>query len=211
MKKLAMVLIVLALSWGTVEAFTYVTPLGITIKATTATINQYNTHWANWEGPVFPKRPGAHPSWSPYRIGPKWATIDWDQVDRMYLELSDKYGVTGSPSTLVIKIYPLNYACHDESSYPYSYEFSYPDYGCIDGIYPDTNTIIIHLGDDPGQLWKYSLNASFCATALDWELFHYFLYWKGDGCWWDEFNLVCQAKYRAPSNTCLFPLPEEIE
>jgi len=202
MRSIKLLLILLLLFVVTdAQAFTFRTPLGITIKAKDTTVSQYNAHWACYEGPYFPKRP-THPNANLYRIGPKWANIDWSIIDDYYLLLSDKYNEAGHPESLVIWIYPLNYNCKDESSYPYSYEFSYPDYGCIDGIYPNANTIVIHLGDDPGQLWDYSLNNPFCATALDWEMFHYFLYWKGDSCWWDEFNPACQAKYRAPSELC---------
>jgi hypothetical protein len=196
-------MIVLALATNA-GAFRIVTPLGITITATSETVKQYNRHWACYSNaPIFPKRPDFFEDVDLDRIGPLWKNINWTVIDEFFLLLQDKYNAPrADPRTLVIVIRELDYGCKDESSYPYSYEFSGYGYRCIDGVYPSENVIAIHLGDDPGQPWEYSINKPFCGTALDWELFHYFLRSKGDSCWWDEFNPACQQKYRSPSGLC---------
>jgi len=173
MKKLAMVLIALALSWGTAGAFTKVTKLGITVTAADSTMAQYNAHWKK----LWPTTTGTN-------IGPKWIYINWNALDIQYMELSKAYGITRDPRFLRIVIMPLDYSCTDESSAPYNYEFSCPDYACIDGM-QDGSTIYIHLGDDPAQFWskmigglKYTWDRPFCYTAYSHELCHWF---KGNG------------------------------
>jgi hypothetical protein len=188
-------------AWG----FETQTPLGIRIIADDWVKQQYNYHWWSFEsqviGPVvFPFRSGIYKNYK--RIGPRWKNIEWSRIDDFFRLLRQKYGVYPDPTQLIIRIMPIDYACIDESSFPYSYEFSGYGYACIDGVFPSANEIVIHLGDDPGQEWKYAWTKPFCGTALDWELFHYFLRWKGDPCWWDEFNPACQVKYQGVSELC---------
>ena len=51
-------------------------------------------------------------------------------------------------------------------------------------VYDSDNKVVIHLGDDPGQLW--GPYRPFCGTALEHELNHYFLFWKDDLQWGSE-------------------------
>jgi hypothetical protein len=187
-------------------AFTIYTPLGIRIIASDATVAQYNAHWATWDKDpdviLFPKRPGIFPYYKQYKGGPKWVNIDWSVIDDWFTLLRGKYQSYPNPRALTIQIKPLNYNCVDESGFPYSYEYFQSGYGCIDGQLWNANLINIHLGDDSGLEWWGKMNRPFCATALDWEMRNYFLYWKGDGCWWDEFNPACDSHYRDAHEMC---------
>jgi len=188
-----------------VHAWYTITPLGITITATRETVKQYNRHWCTYSPEVvtFPKRPGVFKYYKDYKIGPRWENIDWSVIDGYFRLLSKKYDSYPNPSFLTVRIDPLDYSCIDESGFPYSYEFRFPGYGCIDGIFPNPNLIVIHLGDDPGQEWEYTLNRPFCATALDWEFSHYFLYWRGDPCWNNEWDPICLGRRKDIHELCL--------
>jgi len=91
--------------------------------------------------------------------------------------------------------------CKDVESPEYPKEFLIRNWGqwvCVDGGYFYwTNTILIHLGDDPGQ----GENA-FCQTALGYELGHAFLKNLQDECWYYEFEQGCPQKYIGPGDLC---------
>jgi len=164
-------------------AWEFTTPLGIRIRASQATINQYNKHWAVFPDTVFPLRKTPSLDVEVESLGPKWETIDWEIVDQFYSLLYEKHGSPSraDPTKLILSIKPVAYQCwgnHDTTSYDFA---SY--YGCIDGLYASNNRIVIFLGDDPGQLWWGSTAKPFCDTALEHELNHYFLFWKGDPSW----------------------------
>ena len=207
MTKTILLLFILICTTPCAHAWSTKTPLGITIIASNTTIAQYKAHWATWdEDPdviLFPKRPGIFAYYKPYRSGPKWKDIDWSVIDNYFVLLRSKYQSYPDSSTLTIEIMPIDYSCRDESAFPYSYEYVQPGYGCIDGQYFHGNLIRIHLGDDSGQEWWGQINRPFCATALPWELFHYFLYWSGDPCWWNEFDSYCQTRYMGVEELCI--------
>jgi hypothetical protein len=156
----------------------YVTPLGIRIRASQSTIDQYNRHWYTPDPNVlvYPFRP--HGVWE-HNVGPEWDGIRWERIDQFYRLLRDKHGGVphSDPTTLKVVIRLLNYKCLDED--PNSYEMT----GCIDGYFPTDNTLWIHLGDDSGQG-----DRAFCGTALEHELNHYFLRWKGSSYWASEYS-----------------------
>jgi hypothetical protein len=204
MKKL--IVLSLTLLWATgAYAFTTRTPLGIKLSAADTTVTQYNKHWATWdENPdvtLFPKRPGIYPFYKNCKSGPTWDQIDWSVIDDWFMLLRDKYKSYPNPRDLTIEIMPLNYNCMDESPFPYNYEFFIAGYGCIDGIFYNPNLIRIHLGDDAGMEWWGQRNRPFCATALDWEMRHSFLYWRGDACWDNETSL-CNSRYKDVHEMC---------
>jgi hypothetical protein len=122
--------------------------------------------------------------------------IQWDDLDQFFSKLAEAYGLPDADSTkLKVKILSFDEEWVDNelpvnADGTIGREMIYGRYGHIDGIYPSNFTIVIHLGDDTGRG-----NLSFCQTALDWELWHYFERLKGDPCWRDEFNPECQAKF----------------
>jgi hypothetical protein len=151
------------------------TPLGITIKARYAVITQYENHWFSCENvaTVYPYRPYKG------QLGTcsclLWNGINWEAIDRIFLLLQEKHGSKADPTTLKVVIRKIDYKCVDEELN------SFEMISCIDGYYPSTNVIWIHLGDDSGQG-----EFPFCGTALSHELNHYILYKMGSSNWMSE-------------------------
>jgi hypothetical protein len=178
----ALVVLIFVLLWvGNAAAWEVVTPLGITVQASASTVQQFNKHWQTFEDMTFPNRPNVGQYLND--IGPKWETIDWSVIDQFYLLLYHQHGSPdhADPTKLIISIRPVAYRCW--GSHGDGYDFS-SSYGCIDGLYAGNNKIFIHLGDDPGQRW--GTYRPFCGTALEHELNHYFLFWRGDLPWKSE-------------------------
>ena len=150
--------------------FTYKTPLGITIYATPATVIQYEEYWEL-----------------------KWDDIEWGRIDEFFLRLQEAYGSNANPKRLRIRIMPWHPNCVDAESPEYEKEFLF--WGmCIDGAYP--GQVLIHLGDDSGQGKNYGQSKkSWCLTALDYEMGHFFLRAKRDPCWYYEFFGDCPTHY----------------
>jgi len=168
-----------AFAWG------FTTPLGIRIRASQTTINQYNKHWAVFPDTVFPLRKTPPLDVEVESLGPKWDTIDWEVIDQFYSLLYEKHGSPSraDPTKFILSIKPVAYQCWGDHGDGYDFNAMY---FCIDGIYISNNRIAIFLGDDPGQTWKYSVSRPFCDTSLEHELNHYFLFWKGDSSWRSE-------------------------
>jgi hypothetical protein len=178
-------------------AWEYKTPLGIRIRASEATINQYNAHWQTFDDVIFPNRPQGKADYQ-NDIGPKWETIDWNVIDDFYTLLQNKHEAwRADPEKLIISIRAVAYVCWGDHGDGYDFASSY---GCIDGLYASNNRMIIHLGDDPGQKWKYLTSRPFCDTALSHELNHYFLFYKGDPCWY--FEGKCVEHHKSIQEVC---------
>ena len=159
-----MKLLILILSFFLI-AWTYTTPLGIRVTATQRTIHQYEQFWGSW------------------------SNIEWQRIDWIFSMLKAAYNSPAEPNHLRIRIHPWSWKCLDEV--PDSMEMIVLPYGCIDGLfYPETNLIVIHLGDD-GAIGPYA----WYLTALDYEMGHYFLRSIGDPCWALEFYKDCPSHY----------------
>ena len=178
----ALTVLVFVLTWfGNAVAWEHVTPLGIRVKASEPTIHQFTKHWQTYEDLTFPNRPNV--GQYSHDIGPKWDTIDWSVIDQFYLSLYAQHGYPdkADPTKLIIRVRPVAYRCWGDHGDGYDFASRY---GCIDGLYDSDNKVVIHLGDDPGQLW--GPYRPFCGTALEHELNHYFLFWKDDLQWGSE-------------------------
>ena len=188
------------------SAFETVTPLGIRVIASQGTAKQFNHHWREAGADYFD---WVCVSWPDYctsdfrhRNSPTWDKIDWQRIDEFFLYLQKKHRAYNvDPKTITIRIMPLNYSCKDESSWPFWYEFRDPEYGCIDGLMFSSTEIRIHLGDDAGQEWPREYTRPFCGTALDHELNHLFLLYRGSECWNSE-SLNCYKSHFTVGALC---------
>jgi hypothetical protein len=129
------------------------------------------------------------------QYGERWLSniwgVDWNRIDDFYSQLATAYGVWPDPTKITIRIVAWDSTCHDDEGWGIDqYEFRYGRYGCIDGCYDGGSTMTIHLGEDSGQG-----SHAWCWTALDYELGHHFLRYKGDPCWANEFSPGCPEKY----------------
>ena len=183
MQKLVIIFIVFVAT--NAFAWEFTTPLGIRIRASQTTINQYNKHWAVFPDTVFPLRKTPPLDIEAESLGPKWETIDWEVIDQFYSLLYEKHGSPSraDPKKFILSIKPVAYQCWGDHGDGYDFISSY---GCIDGLYASNNRIVIFLGDDSGQLWKYSIANPFCLTALEHELNHYFMFWNYNPHWRGE-------------------------
>jgi len=138
------------------------TPMGIKILIGFNTLSQYEDRW-----------------------GAPWEEIDLDRIDEFVKGWMDYLGEASrlrSPRYIVVKIQQWDERClgKDEDIYA-PYEFIHFRYGCIDGLTAG-NTIVIHLGDDPGRDFYWTnpitgaqstvITKGFCMTALGHELYH---------------------------------------
>ena len=119
--------------------------------------------------------------------GLRWDDVEWGRIDEFFMRLQEAYGSNANPKRLRIRIMPWHPRCVDAESPEYEKEFLF--WGmCIDGAY--SGQILIHLGDGPGQGEN-----SWCLTALDYEMGHFFLRAKRDLCWYYEFSGNCPTHY----------------
>ncbi len=162
MKKLLILLMILIPTVA--SAWIYKTPAGIIITANQRTITQYEKHW-----------------------GLDWDNIDWSIADDIFYAMKDYYGdevkkVTTKGLRIGIGLFSDCATCAP------GWETN-TQWGCLDGGYAWMyKTIIIHLGDDPGQG-----EHPFSKTALVHEFSHFFLFAINSPCKWD--NPVCGEYY----------------
>jgi hypothetical protein len=129
------------------------TPRGITVKATTKTIAQYETRW----GGLF------------------WTEIDWGRLDTIFTALNDAHVAAGhgpsvNPSKVVISIKEWKMICLKGETPPGKPRIPDPTGVWCQAYYNGGWGISINLGIDTGQ----GPNA-FCLTPLSHELNHLIL------------------------------------
>ncbi len=142
------------------KTWKFVTPRGITIKATAKTIAQYEAHW-----------------------GLLWGNIDWIRLDTIFDALNDfhvkaGHGKSISPSKVVISIKKWKMVLLSGDTPPGKPRILDSTGWCQAG-YNEAWGISINLGIDSGQ----GENA-FCLTPLSHELNHLLLFRMRSKCKW---------------------------
>jgi len=152
------------------------TSLGIKITISQAAIKQYGSYWKQYG----------------FEDASFW-DIDFDRMDLLFTKLNEAYETVGiaDPKKVSVRILGFDETWVDDEA-PTNHdgtigrEMIYGR-GHIDGAYP--GYVLIHLGDvSPAILFP-------CQSAADYELGHYFLRGKKDGCWYNEFSANCSEHY----------------